>query len=261
MADVALLAGGTVEAPLEYTIPGAQEIIPKSATATFDGSGAAGSFVPTLQIIAPNGTVLASCPIATTLAAGASADVSWFPRVGGGGNGSGTDPNAVHFNDPNDELLTRFLTLIANASTVADDGGHYAINLESQNPGGGPSNHFGIRLLSAFVLNLIGTTSVFLHGIGGPEFTAAGSADGEAFFFDLFNGAFTFQIRGAGAVPIVQVTGLNEISLYPGTTPVGQPAAIPPPAGGATIDTQARAAIVSILDVIGAAAGGIGVTA
>lgn len=82
MADVALLAGGALPAPLPYVIPGAQEIVVKAATATFDGSAAAAAFVPTLQIVAPNGTVLASCPASSPVAAGASADVSWFPFVG-----------------------------------------------------------------------------------------------------------------------------------------------------------------------------------
>lgn len=92
MADVALIAGGVEETPLDYTIPGAQEIIVKAATASFDGTSAAGGFVPTLLIKAPNGAVLAACPIGSTIAAGASADVSWFPRGGlssgtGGGDG------------------------------------------------------------------------------------------------------------------------------------------------------------------------------
>jgi hypothetical protein len=92
MADIALLAPGVSDAPEAYMVPGAQEIILKAVTATFDGSGAAGQFQPTLQIVAPNGTVLASCPSPTVVAAGASADVSWFPRggVGGGSSGGGS---------------------------------------------------------------------------------------------------------------------------------------------------------------------------
>lgn len=82
MADVALVAGASEATPLDYVVPGAQEIIPKAATASYDGSGAAGSFVPTLIIRAPNGAILAACPVADPLAAGASADVSWFPRGG-----------------------------------------------------------------------------------------------------------------------------------------------------------------------------------
>jgi len=81
MPDVALNAKGAAESVLEYTIPGAQEIIVKTAAVTFDGTSAAGSFVPTLEVIAPDGTILASAPVGQTLAAGVSAVVSWFPRV------------------------------------------------------------------------------------------------------------------------------------------------------------------------------------
>lgn len=82
MADVPLLASQAADAPLGYQVPGAQEIIIKSITASYDGTGAAGTFVPTLQVLAPNGAVLASCPVGNAVAAGASVDVSWFPRGG-----------------------------------------------------------------------------------------------------------------------------------------------------------------------------------
>lgn len=94
MADIALLASQADDAPLGYQVPGAQEIILKSITASFDGSGAGGAYVPTLQILAPNGAVLAACPVSTQVAAGASADVSWFPRGGLNAGASYTPPTA-----------------------------------------------------------------------------------------------------------------------------------------------------------------------
>lgn len=84
MADVALLAAGVEPTPFQYTVPGAQEIIPKTVRASFDGTGAAGSFVPTLELVAPNGFVLGSYSAAAILPAGSKADVSWFPAGGGG---------------------------------------------------------------------------------------------------------------------------------------------------------------------------------
>lgn len=84
MADVALVAGGSKATPLDYTIPGAQEIVIKAATANYDGSGAGAPYVPTLLIKSPAGAVLAACPIGSTIAAGASADVSWFPGLSPG---------------------------------------------------------------------------------------------------------------------------------------------------------------------------------
>lgn len=80
MADVGLAIAATQPAPLKYTIPSAQEIVPKFVTATFDGSGAA-AFVPTLQVLYSNGMVGGSFPLSSTVAAGAVADVSWFPHV------------------------------------------------------------------------------------------------------------------------------------------------------------------------------------
>lgn len=53
----------------------------KGVTASFDGTGAATQFVPAVQILDPSGFVVGTYPSATTLSAGATADVSWFPGV------------------------------------------------------------------------------------------------------------------------------------------------------------------------------------
>jgi hypothetical protein len=82
VGNVTLETKVTQPAPLAYTIPGAQEIGIISLRASYDGTGAAGSFVPTLRVLAPDGQELAACPVASPLAAGALADVTWFPRGG-----------------------------------------------------------------------------------------------------------------------------------------------------------------------------------
>jgi hypothetical protein len=93
MADVAILASQVQATPAGYTIPGGQEILIKSIEASFDGSGATGAYVPVLQVVAPGGggTVVGEYPLGQDLAAGASADITWFPGPLVGGGSSGTD--------------------------------------------------------------------------------------------------------------------------------------------------------------------------
>lgn len=93
MADIAIRATATAAAPRDYTIPGAQEILPKSVSADMDGSGSTTSWYPVLQILDPGGNVMGSYLPPTTVAAGASANVTWFPGaepVEEDASGSGT---------------------------------------------------------------------------------------------------------------------------------------------------------------------------
>lgn len=81
MADIAIENSTVTAAPKDYTLPGTQELLVKAVRATLDGTAAGGSFIPVLELLAPNGTVMWRGFPATTLAAGGSADVSWFPGV------------------------------------------------------------------------------------------------------------------------------------------------------------------------------------
>lgn len=97
MADVAVVDTSAGAAPKAYKVPGAQEILPKSVTATFDCSSAAATVMPALQLIAPSGQLMGTyCNTSITIAAGGSADVSWFPGLGGlGSGGAGGDIKSV----------------------------------------------------------------------------------------------------------------------------------------------------------------------
>lgn len=88
MPDEQILAAGSASAPEAYTVPSAQEIIVKAVSCTMDGTGASGPFFPMLSIIPPGGVGAIECPLTTSIAAGASAEVSWFP----GGLASSTLP-------------------------------------------------------------------------------------------------------------------------------------------------------------------------
>jgi hypothetical protein len=76
------------------------------------------------------------------------------------------------------------------------------------------------------------------------------------YFVVVPSGVTKLQANGATVMSL----GTNRLGFY-GATAVAQPAAIAAPSGGTTVDTQARTAIQSILKAIGAAAGGIGITA
>ena len=81
MADAVISAPAVQSTPAGYQVPAAQEIIVRSVRAVVNGTGAAGAFLPTLRLRAPSGVIVWQAPTSATVAAGASADVSWFPRV------------------------------------------------------------------------------------------------------------------------------------------------------------------------------------
>lgn len=81
MTDVAIRATDTTTAPKDYTIPGAQELLPKSVAAAMNGSAASTTWYPALQFLDPGGNVMVTAVSPVALAAGASADVSWFPHL------------------------------------------------------------------------------------------------------------------------------------------------------------------------------------
>lgn len=75
-------------APVSYQLGKNEELGVKAAAAAYDGSGAAGPFVPALIIDGLGLTQPIVCP-APLVAAGESATVSWFPSVGGDSPSSG----------------------------------------------------------------------------------------------------------------------------------------------------------------------------
>jgi hypothetical protein len=81
MADISILDPAVKAAPKSYVVQGAQEIVLKGVTASFDGTGAGGSWTPAIQVVDPSGFVVGTYTLGQTLAAGVSADVSWFPGV------------------------------------------------------------------------------------------------------------------------------------------------------------------------------------
>lgn len=80
--DVQLAALATESAPLDYVVPSSAVVRLKSVHALFDGSGAAGAWLPAIELISDSGhTIALASDQGVSVAAGGSADVSWFPGV------------------------------------------------------------------------------------------------------------------------------------------------------------------------------------
>jgi hypothetical protein len=101
--DVQYRPLGTVSAPAAWTLQDLLEILPKTAYAHYDGSGTAGPFQPCLRIISDAGIVAGEYICETEVAAGASADVTWFRGVGAGSSNvpvTGAWTQVFHYDVP-----------------------------------------------------------------------------------------------------------------------------------------------------------------
>jgi hypothetical protein len=125
VADTQILAGGVKTAPLAYVVPGLQEIIVKAGFATFDGTGAAGSFLPCFRLLSPANKVVGEYITDTAVAAGASAEVSWFPGLSGS---AAADVNPVISNELDYVEVTAPVTILP-ANTFSNQ-----VNIVSSHP-------------------------------------------------------------------------------------------------------------------------------
>lgn len=80
MPNSQVLPKGTASAPSDFVVASAQELQLRVISATFDGTGAGTAFLPAITLISSNGAEIGTFPVDTSVAAGASADVSFFPR-------------------------------------------------------------------------------------------------------------------------------------------------------------------------------------
>lgn len=79
MADRQYKPLGTVNAPADWVLPANLELLVKRAFAHFDGTGAAGAFLPTLQVLDDAGRTVLEVPQDASVAAGSSVEASWAP--------------------------------------------------------------------------------------------------------------------------------------------------------------------------------------
>lgn len=80
--DTQIPRTAAADAPNDWPIPANVELRLKAVTATLDGSAAAGSFLPAVELISDSGHLIArACDPNVSVAAGASAAATWFPGV------------------------------------------------------------------------------------------------------------------------------------------------------------------------------------
>jgi hypothetical protein len=81
--DVQRLVAGVAPTPAHFTVPGNGQIQPKAIFAHFNGTNAAATFQPAVKVFSDGGELVGIYPTQIPVAAGGSADVSWFPNVNG----------------------------------------------------------------------------------------------------------------------------------------------------------------------------------
>lgn len=79
--DAQILVTGTATAPATWTVPGLGQVTPRTVFAHYDGTGAGVLFYPALKIVSDAGRLIGIYPCSSSVAAGGSADVTWFPGV------------------------------------------------------------------------------------------------------------------------------------------------------------------------------------
>lgn len=176
---------GSVATPLDVELGGLEVLEPQAAFAHFDGSGAAGEFLPCVTYYTQDGLVFARAFPADAVAAGASADVSWFPGLSAA---PGVVPTTGIFYDiDNSGGLLEVHTTDANP-------GDYALVLQADQGDAGLVAAGG----SVYVTSFDGDVNVQPFGINGAT---------PAQFIVQAQGAITMQ-SGIGTA-----AGLSKIDL------------------------------------------------
>lgn len=114
MADTQYAPLGTVSVPADWTIPPSLEIILKTARATFNGASAAAAFRPAIEIISDSGHSVGLYMTDTDVAAGNSAEVSFYPFRST--QAASSQPVGV----PDQEVIGNEFALIVTAGSAAD---------------------------------------------------------------------------------------------------------------------------------------------
>jgi hypothetical protein len=170
------IAQGTGPTPSTITVQGSQQLLPKLAFAAFDGTGAAGDFLPVVKFIGPAGTV-AGQAVGDVVTAGASVDQTWFRGLAKqSGGGSSTD---------HEQLQSNASTLIAGPGFAYLDwdklGGSDLLDLT--NPKQPTVKKAGVYAITTTVYSTTLTAAArYYHqlGAGSPDFPQVVQSSGVA---------------------------------------------------------------------------------
>lgn len=288
MADDVITRAGPVPAPLDYLVPVGTEIIPISVSASFDGSNAAGAFIPVLEVIAPTGVVTAYCARRVPIAAGASVLVSWFPGVAEADNQSSSSPAAglssitspngtLTVNNPTGPNVNIDMPVTGVAAGTYGDASHSAaITVDAEG-----------RLTAASQVGIAGGSGTIGFEIGYDQITApvniASTTEGTPTTI-IAGSSYTFDGAAVLATfwcPYLQIgtsgTQTVDVHLWEGGTEIGRIAHISfgsnvaqeaisvcgfyrftPTAGAHTYSIKAHCNNVTGPPAVGAGAGGVG---
>ena len=237
-ADAIIARDGPVSAPMDYTVPAGAELVPLCITATLNGQAAAGSYVPCVEILTPDGKVLARAVLQQTIAAAEDAAVTWFPGVAIAPETPAAQPvgvgsDVVYYDTPNAGTpLTMATTLLAGVQYVLVVEGTYSLwntalgegtpEAEAQFPGshaGRASTQVGLDADTCFArqsgsdrplghCNLLtfsldgGVTFTHLEPVGGP------------YAQPLAGHLYRYQLVGQGHALVIKLNDIDPPDNY-----------------------------------------------
>jgi len=175
---------GTGAAPRSRTTKNSEHFVILALDATFDGSGAAGSFVPAVQVLSDSGEEVFLCPLAGVLQAGESATVTFAPFLRDNVGLTGVFYDFANSGDWLDIRTTGtgptgqgVFFASANRFTLENDGGDF--NIVDAGTGLDLVSNFGNITLDASTANVqVNAPSGFVQLQGGPAGVLVVQSDG-----------------------------------------------------------------------------------
>jgi len=236
VAETQVLGWGTHAAPSQRVTKDTEDFVILAINATFDGTAAAGAFLPCVEIVSDAGEIVARCPADATVAAGSSAEATFAPFLR---SSSTTDLAGFLHWGTNTDSSALGLTLNANAA-VSVNGNAHAISVDT----GGAANlslyaNIGNFSLGNFwnTISCNGSTSIDVVPIGQLNL---GSTTGATAITGLHDSSWTLSgAAGTGGKLTLNTDG--GVAISGGNTGVVIDAAshgISSPAADVVVNTQ-----------------------